>query len=173
MRYQTALVFIAALGTTGIAQADTAAPVPDATQKAITALYQLRCAAAQDPSDKNLNAAFAVLSADFVAIDPKGKEHKRDEIVASERMQMKQLEADDCTNTLDTFAAPDANTVTVTNTAHVTGSVQAPDAKHQIDVTAKSADTWKLVNGTWMEAQSKSLRALVKVDGNVVQDTGN
>lgn len=158
---------------TGAAQADTPAAVPDATQKTITALYQLACTAIQDPSDKNLTASFARLAPDYVAIDPKGKEHKRDEIVAAERMQIKQIEADDCTSSLDTFAAPDANTVTVVSTTHVTGSVQAPDAKHQIDATAKTADTWKLIDGNWLEVQSKSLRALVKVDGNVVQDTGN
>ncbi|HKU66264.1 MAG TPA: nuclear transport factor 2 family protein [Candidatus Baltobacteraceae bacterium] len=173
MRFHPALFLIAALGMTAAAQADTSTAVPDATQKSITAMYALRCTAVQDPTDKNLDAAFAMLAPDFVAIDPKGKEHKRDEIVATQRMQIKQIEADDCTNSLDTFAAPDANTVTLVNTSHVTGSVQAPDAKHQIDATVKSADTWKLVNGAWMEEQSKSLRALVKVDGNVVEDTGN
>lgn len=173
MRSKTALFFIAAaLAATPLAKADTAAAVPDATQKTITGLYDLGCTAIQDPSDKNLSAAFAIMSPDYVDIDPKGKEHKRDEVVATERMQLKQIEADDCTNSLDAFAAPDANTVTVTNTMHVTGSVQGSDAKHQIDATTKTLDTWKLVDGNWLEAQSKNLRTLVKVDGNVVQDTG-
>ena len=31
----------------------------------------------------------------------------------------------------------------------------------------------KLVDGKWLQSASKDLRVLVKVDGNVVQDTGN
>jgi len=174
VRLKSALFAVAALlAVTPIAKADTAAPVPDTTQKAITAQYDVACTAIQDPSDKNLSAMFAALAPDYVEIDPKGKEHKRDEIVAAQRMQLKQLEADDCTSSLDSFTAPDANSVTVVNTVHVTGSIQGSDAKHQLDLTSKSLDTWKLLNGTWMESQSKSLRVLVKVDGNVVQDTGN
>jgi hypothetical protein len=175
VRFKSALFAIAALlAATPIAKADTAAaPVPDTTQKTISGLYDSLCTAAQDPSDKNLAAMFAIMAPDYVEIDPKGKEHKRDEVVATQRMQMKQIETDDCSSSLDSFTAVDANTVTVVDTAHVTGSIQGSDAKHQLDVTSKSLDTWKLLNGTWMESQSKSLRVLVKVDGNVVQDTGN
>lgn len=175
VRFKSTLFAIAALlAATPLAKADTAAaPVSDTIQKAVTAQYDVACAAIQDPSDKNLSAMFAVMAPDYVEIDPKGKEHKRDEVVAAQRMQLKQIEADDCSSSVDTFAAPDASTVTVVNTMHVTGSIQGSDAKHQLDFTSKSLDTWKLLNGTWMESQSKSLRVLVKVDGNVVQDTGN
>lgn len=172
MRFQAALFSIAALAATGVAQADTA-PVPDATQKIVTALYQPLCTAVEDPSDKNLDAAFASLAPDFVAVDFKGKQHKRDEIVAAQRMQLKQIEADDCTTTFGSIAQPDASTLVVVNTTHVTGSVQGGDGKHQVDATNTSSDTWKLVNGSWQEAQSKLVRALIKVDGNVVDDEGN
>lgn len=175
VRFKSALLAVAALlAATPMAQADTTTtPVPDATQKTITGLYDSLCTAAQDPSDKNLAAMFAVMAPDYVEIDPKGKEHKRDEVVAAQRMQMKQIETDDCSTSLDSFSTIDANTLTVVNTAHITGIIQGSDAMHQLDVTTKSLDTWKLLNGTWMESQSKSLRVLVKVDGNVVQDTGN
>ncbi len=173
MRHTTALFLISALATAGIAQADTTATVPDATQKAVTALYQTSCTAAMDPTDKNLDTAFAMLSPDFVSIDPKGKEHKRDEVVATGRMQLKQLEADACNNSFDSMTQPDPNTLVIVATMHLTGNVQEQDGKHAIDVTNKSSDTWKLVNGGWLESQSKDLHTLVKVDGTVVQDAGN
>jgi uncharacterized protein DUF4440 len=175
MRFHPAVFLIGALGMSGIAQADTpAATVPDTTQKTLTAQYDLTCTAVQDPSDKNLTAAFASLSPDFVAIDAKGKPHKRDEIVAAVRMQLKMFEADDCTTTMDSMTAPDASTVVVVATQHVTGSVQGQDGtKHAVDQTSKSSDTWKLAGGNWSETQSKSLRVLVKVDGKVVDDEGN
>lgn len=173
MRYQTALLLFSTLAMTGVAQAQTTSTVPDATQKALTAQYNLVCAAVQDPSDKNLDSAFATLSPDFVALDTKGKQHKRDEIVAAQRMQLKMIEADDCTMTFNSISSPDSSTVVVVNTSHVTGTVPGQDGKHQIDATNKSSDTWKLVNGTWLETQSKDLRILVKVDGKVADDEGN
>jgi hypothetical protein len=173
VRNHTALLLLSALAMTGVAAAQTASTVPDATQKALTAQYNLVCAAIQDPSDKNITAAFAPLSPDFVMIDAKGKQHKRDEIVSVARMQLKMLEADDCTNTFDSMSSSDPSTVVVVDTTHVSGSVTAPDGKHTVDQTSKSSDTWKLVNGSWMETQSKSLRVLVKVDGKVADDEGN
>lgn len=172
MRYQTALFAIAALAMTGVAQADTTSTVPDATQKSISGLYALTCTAVQEPTDKNIDAAFATFAPDYVAIDAKGKQHKRDEIVASIRMQLKAIEADDCTNAFDSITAPDASTLVIVDTMHVTGTVKAQDGKHAIDSTSKSSDTWKLAGGTWQETQSKVLRDLVKVDGNVVEDSG-
>ncbi|HEY9179149.1 MAG TPA: nuclear transport factor 2 family protein [Candidatus Baltobacteraceae bacterium] len=173
MRYATALFLISALATAGVAQAQTAGTVPAATQKTINGLYQLTCAAVQEPTDKNLNAAFAVLAPDYVETDAKGKQHKRDEVVAAGRMQLKMIEADDCTISVDSMTAPDPSTLVIIATQHVTGSVPGQDGKHQLDATSKSSDTWKLENGSWLETQSKNLRALVKVDGNVVDDEGN
>jgi hypothetical protein len=173
VRYHPALLLIAAVAVTGVAQAQTASAVPDSTQKAITAQYDLVCTAVQDPSDKNLDAAFATLSTDFVAVDAKGKQHKRDEIIAAQRMQLKMLEADDCTMTVNSITSSDPSTVVVVATSHVTGAIPGQDGKHQLDATNKSSDTWKLVNGTWLETQSKDLRILVKVDGKVADDEGN
>lgn len=157
----------------GVAQAQTSSTVPDATQKTMNGLYQLSCNAIQDPTDKNLNAAFALLAPDYVETDAKGKQHKRDEVIAAGRMQLKMIEADDCTISIDSMAAPDPSTLVIVATQHVTGSVSGQDGKHQIDGTTKSSDTWKLENGSWLETQSKNLRSLVKVDGNVVDDEGN
>jgi hypothetical protein len=71
------------------------------------------------------------------------------------------------------MSASDPSTVVVVATSHVTGAIPGQDGKHQLDATNKSSDTWKLVNGTWMETQSKDLRILVKVDGKVADDEGN
>lgn len=173
MRYYTALFLASALATMGVAQAQTASTVPDATQKTMNADYQSMCNAIQDPSDKNINAAFALLSPDYVETDAKGKQHKKDEIVAAARMQLKMIEADDCTVSLDSITAPDASTLVIVASQHFTGTVPGQDGKHKIDATSKSSDTWKLENGSWLQTQSKNLRNLVKIDGNVVDDEGN
>ncbi|MEO6834723.1 MAG: hypothetical protein ABI231_02290 [Candidatus Tumulicola sp.] len=154
----------------GIARA---ADVDDTTQKTLAAEYALVCTAAFDPSDANLDAAFANLSPDFVNIDPKGKQTTRDEVVGQGKQQMKMLKATACDNKSESISATDASTIVVVNTLHIEGEVQAPDGKHDLVLTDKAADTWKNVGGKWMETQSKDLRVLVKIDGNVVQDQGS
>lgn len=167
---KTALMLAgAAMLSTGVARA---ADVPAATTTALTAMYQLTCAAALDPSDKNFDAAFAPLSPDFVNIDTKGKTTTRDDVIGMTKQQLKTFHTTDCKNSFDSFTAPDATSVVVVNNGHFIGDMQAPDGKHDFDVTQKTQDTWKLVNGTWMETQSKQLRELVKIDGSVVQDLG-
>lgn len=174
MRYHAALFAIAALAATSAAQAQTpAAAVPAATEQQVSALYAPLCTAVQDPSDKHLSALFAELAPAFVDVDTKGKQHPRDEVVAAERMQLKQIEADGCTTTFGSITTPDASTMVVISSTHVTGSVNGQDGKHQLDALQKSADTWKLSNGAWQQTNSKDLRALVKIDGTVVQDEGH
>lgn len=175
MRLRTAASLVGAIA---IAAACTAGParaagVDDATQKALTADYALGCTAAFDPSDANLDAAFANLSPDFVNIDPKGKQSTRDEVVGQGKQQMKMLKATACTNTFESFTQADPSTIVVVNTLHIEGGIQAPDGKHDLDLTDKAQDTWKNVGGKWMETQSKDQRVLVKIDGNVVQDQGS
>ncbi len=160
---------IAALLCAGAARA---ADVPADTQKALNDIYGLTCAAALDPTDKNFDAATASLSPDFVAIDPKGTQHKRDEVVATGKQQMKMFHATSCNNNFESVTASDASTIVVVNTEKIGGDMQAPDGKHEFAVTNKAQDTWKLVNGKWLQTQSKDLHILVKVDGNVVQDQG-
>ena len=149
-----------------------AADVPADTQKALTDLYAANCTAAMDGSDKALDSMAAQLAPDYVNIDFKGKQTGRDESVASMKQQFKMLHVTSCDNALAAWSATDASTIVVTDTQHAGGDVQAPDGKHQFTVTSKTQDTWKNVGGTWLESQSKDLRFLLKVDGNVVQDQG-
>lgn len=160
----------AALATIAAARADA---VDDATQKALAADYALRCTAAFDPSDANMDAAFAVLAPEFVAVDPTGKQITRDDVVGQGKQQMKMLHATACDDKIESFTQSDPNTVVAVSDFHLEGDLQAPDGKHDLFITEKSQDTWKNVNGKWMAAQSKDLQVLVKIDGNVVQDQGN
>lgn len=168
---------LVAVAATGTVQAQTPAPaapaVPAATQTLLANLYAPMCAAVENPTDKNLAAADALMAPGYVQTDEKGKQHSRDEIVATMRLQLKQIEADDCTTTFGPVTAPDASTMVVTATLHLTGSVQGQDGKHSLDATQTAADTWKLSGGTWEQTQSKSVRDLVKIDGTVVQDEGH
>lgn len=167
---KTALILIsAAILSTGVVRA---ADVPAATTQTLTALYQLSCAAALDPTDKNLDAAFAVLAPDFTSTDLKGKITKRDDFIGQGKQQLKTYHVTACTNSLDSVTAGDANSVVIVSGSHNVGDVQAPDGKHDFDAVSKSQDTWKLTDGKWQIAQTKDLRNLVKVDGSVVVDQG-
>ena len=159
----------AAIAATGIARA---ADVDDATQKALNADYALRCTAAFDPSDANLDAAFGVLATDFVATDPSGKQVTRDQVVGQGKQQMKMLHATACDDKVESYTLTDPNTVVAVADFHLEGDIQAPDGKHDLVVTEKSQDTWKNVGGKWLAANSKDLQVQVKIDGNVVQDQG-
>lgn len=163
------VLMCAAIAMPLVARADA---VTDAATPTLTADYKLVCAAALDPSDANLNAAFALLSSDFVSVDFKGKQTQRDEFVASAKQQLKQLHITTCDNTLDSVTASDPNTIVVVATGKIAGQLQAPDGAHDVDAVTKSQDTWKLVNGTWQQSQGKELSNLVKIDGKVVQDEG-
>ncbi|MBV8117557.1 MAG: hypothetical protein JOZ01_06240 [Candidatus Eremiobacteraeota bacterium] len=167
-RIFTALVGVVWL-CAGVARA---ADVDDATQKALTADYALRCTAALDPSDANIDAAFAALAPEFVGIDPKGKQIARDEVVAQGKQQMKMLHATACDNKIESFTLSDPSTIVVVNTFHLEGDLQTPDGKHDLLLTEKSQDTWKNESGKWLASQSKDTQLLVKIDGNVVQDQG-
>lgn len=151
----------------------TPTPVDDATQKTIAANYALGCTAALNPSDANLDAAFANLAADFINIDPTGKQESRDEMVSLAKQQMKMLHAKSCDHAIASISATDPGTVVVVTTLHVAGELQAPDGKHDLDLIDKAQDTWKNVGGKWQEAQSKDLHVIVKIDGNVVQELGS
>jgi hypothetical protein len=153
-----------------VARADA---VPAAAQKAITTDYQLVCTATQDPTDANLNVAFALLAPDFVHVDSKGKQMTRDEFIAKGKEEIKQLHITSCANTLESTTLSDPNTIVVTVTGKIAGQIQAPDGNHDIEATTGTQDTWKLENGTWLQTQSKDVSALVKIDGKVVQDEGN
>jgi hypothetical protein len=171
MRLRTAMAFLCTMVLA--VSVGRAADVDDATQKALTADYALRCTAAFDPSDANLDAAFAALAPEFVGIDPKGKQVTRDEVVAQGKQQMKMLHATACDNKIGSFVLSDPNTIVVVNTFHLEGELQAPDGKHDLVLTDKSQDTWKNEGGKWLASQSKDSQILVKIDGNVVQDTGS
>lgn len=150
-----------------------AADVPPDVLKTIAADYQLGCTAALDPSDANLTAAFAFLSPDYVDTDLKGKKLTRDESVAQGTQAMKQLHTTLCEPTLVSSTLNPDGTITSVEQVHVTGTVQAQDgSSHNLEVTAKAQDTWKQLNGAWMQTSSQELRSLVKMDGNVVQDEG-
>lgn len=150
-----------------------AGAVPDAAQKVITSAYQFDCTATQDPTDANLTTAFAVFAPDFVHVDFKGKQTQRDEFIAQAKQQIKQLHITTCANTIESTTLSDPNTIVVVVTGKIAGQLQAPDGNHDIEATTSSQDTWKLENGTWLQAQDKDVSALVKIDGKVVQDEGN
>jgi hypothetical protein len=169
LKIASALLF-AALAAPLAASADA---VPDAAAKAIAADYQLGCTAVQDPTDANLTALFATLAPDFVHVDFKGKQMQRDEFIAQGKQQIKQLHITTCTNTIGSTTLSDPNTIVVAISSKIAGQLQAPDGNHDIDATTSSQDTWKNENGTWLQAQSKDVSALVKIDGKVVQDEGN
>jgi len=173
----SALVICVAFATSALALADPSAapsgpPASDAVSKLIAAQYALTCTAVLDPSDKNLDASFATLAPDFVSIDPKGTQQKRDDVIANAKQQLKTFHGTDCNNSYDSMISTDASTVVAVDNSKITGDIQAPDGKHDLEVTSKSQDTWKLEGGTWLETQSKDLHVVVKIDGNVVQDSG-
>lgn len=170
-----------AVPATALAQAPSPAPsappavaVDDATQKLLTSDYALQCTAAFNPTDANLDAGFSVLSPDFVNIDPTGKQAGRDEVVGLAKQQMKMLKAKSCDHTMESFTAAGSDAIVVVNTLHVAGDMTAPDGtSHALDVTDRSQDTWKNIGGKWQETQSKDLHVVVKIDGNVAQDSGS
>lgn len=174
MKYAVALA-CAALVTIGPAAAQTAAaptqsPVDDALQKALSSNYALGCTAAFNPTDANLEAAFASLAPDFVNIDPSGRQASRDEVVDLAKQQLKMLHAKSCDHTIESIAPSADGTVVAVETLHLEGALQSGGGTHDLDLTDKAQDTWKNVDGKWQETQSKDLHLLVKVDGNVVQD---
>jgi hypothetical protein len=114
-----------------------------------------------------------VLSPDYVAVDFKGTEHKRDEVLSLEKQQLKTFKASSCDNKFNSVTQTDPSTIVVVNTSDIAGEIQAPDGKHDFTATNKAQDTWKLADGKWLQTQSKMLHVLVKVDGNVVQDQGD
>jgi hypothetical protein len=150
-----------------------AAPTPDAVAKTINANYALICTAVQDPTDANFTALDATLAPEFVHVDFKGKQIDRADFIAQNKQQVKMLHITTCSQSVDSTSMSDPNTLVANVTGKFVGTLQAPDGNHDIDVTAGSADTWKLENGTWVQTQSKDTSALVKIDGKVVQDEGN
>jgi hypothetical protein len=165
-----AALLCAAIAVPLAASAD---PVPDAAQKALTADYTLVCTASQDPTDANLAAAYALLAPGFVHISFKGEQMQRDAFIAQGKQQIKQLHITSCANTITSTTLSDPSTIVAVVAGKIAGQIQAPDGNHDIDVSESSSDTWKLVNGTWLQTQSKDVSALVKIDGKVVQDEGN
>lgn len=169
MDFKSALLSATAvLLVTAPARADVS---PD-VQKTLNDTYQLTCAAVLDPTDPNMDAAFAAMSPDFVNVDLKGKQEKRDDVIGMVKQQLKLFHGTSCNIAIDDLTQPDPNTVVLTSTLKVEGDFQGQDGKHEVQQTGKSQDTWKLNGGKWMETQSKELKQLVKVDGNVVQDAG-
>lgn len=150
-----------------------AAAAPDAVLKTLNADYNAICTTFQDPSDANFTVLGAQLAPEYTHVDFKGKVVDRADYIAQGKQQMKMLHITTCSQSIDSTDMSDASTVVVNVTGKITGTLQAPDGNHDIDVTAGSADTWKLENGTWMQTLSKDTSALVKIDGKVVQDEGN
>ncbi len=146
-------------------------PAPAAIQRLITANYDLQCAAILDPTDKNLDAAFASMAPEFVNVDSTGAQQKRADFIASVKENLKAFHGTNCNNTFASVSALDANTVVTVVTETVTGDLQAPDGKHDLDATTTTQDTWKLESGKWALTQSKDLHIVMKVDG-VVRDIG-
>ena len=124
MRLKIGAAFaFAAMAATGIGRA---ADVDDATQKTLSANYALRCTAAFDPSDANLDAAFAVLAPDFVATDPSGKQVTRDQVVGQGKAQMKMLHATACEDKVESFTLSDPNTVVAVADFHLRATFRRP-----------------------------------------------
>jgi hypothetical protein len=150
-----------------------AAAVPDTVAKTLNANYAQVCTVFQDPTDANFATLDAQLAPEFVHVDFKGKQIDRADYIAQGKQQMKLLHITTCSQSVDSLTMSDATTIVANVTGKIAGTLQAPDGNHDIDVTAGSADTWKLENGAWVQTQSKDTSALVKIDGKVVQDEGN
>jgi hypothetical protein len=161
---------VAVFAVAGVARA---ADVPADVQAALKADYALNCTTVMNPTDANFDAMTALMAPDFKNTDPSGKTETRDQVVTMGKQQMKMMQAATCDNTIVSETQSDAGTVVVVNTSHITGTLQAPDGKHQFDYTGKSQDTWSAAGGKWLETASKDLHVTVKVDGNVVQDIGD
>jgi len=147
-----------------------AADVPPDVQKTIAADYQVSCTAVFNPTDSNLDAAFAYLSPDYVELGVKGTKYTRDQVVEVSKQQMKQLHATVCDPLMDSSVLNADGTITIVESLHVIGTVHAQDGNHNIEMTLKAQDTWEQVKGIWMQSQGQELRSLVKMDGTVVQD---
>ncbi len=168
-KFAPALIASFVVTTTALRAAD----VPPDAQTAISTAYQVSCTAAFNPTDANLDAAVALLSPDFVDIDVKGKKTARDQVVSLEKQQLKQLHATACDPTTESIVLNADGTITVVESVHVLGTLHAQDGNnHELEITAKTQDTWQQVKGTWMQSQSQEMRNLVKMDGKVVQDEG-
>ncbi len=150
-----------------------AAGVPSDAQKAITADYAAGCTAALNPTDANIDAAFAFLSPDYIDIGFKGEKRTRDQVIAVGKQQMKQLHTTTCDPTTVSSVLNADGTITIVEGEHIVGTLQSTDGNHHLEVTGQSQDTWKQIKGTWMQTQSQETRNLVKMDGNVVQDEGH
>src|SRR5581483_1069710 len=151
-----ALVFL--FSGRAMAQSDNSAPagatVDQATQATLNAAYQLRCAAALNPTDANIDAGFASLAPNFVNVDPSGKQTTRDELIPLAREQMKMLKATTCDHVVDSYVRVDASTIQANTHLHVAGTLTQP-AGHVLDLTDTAADTWKNIDGKWLMTQSR------------------
>jgi hypothetical protein len=158
--------------TASPAAAGRAAAVPASIQRAIEALYQRVCTAALDPSRENVEAAASVFAPDFTAVDESGRQYSHDEVVTELEQQLSVMRASRCTTEIVSASAPDPETVVAVDSLQANGTMQAPDGPHVVDVASSSSDTWKLVGGAWVEERSNILHTLVKIDGRVVQHSG-
>ena len=167
-KFPAALVGALALSISAARAADVA---PD-VQKLIAADYQVSCTAALNPTDKNLHAAFAYLSPDYVDTDLQGKTLKRDQVIALSTQFLKQMHSSLCVPSVVTETLNGDGSVTVVTQLHIAGTITEADAKHDVDASQKAQDTWKQVGGTWMVVQGIELHSTVKMDGKVIQDDG-
>ena len=130
MDFKSAL--LAAAGILLVAAPARAADVAADVQQTLNADYQLTCTAVLDPSDKNMDAATAPLSPDFVNVDFKGKETKRDEVIGMMKQQLKIFHGTSCNIALDSVTQSDPNTIVVVSSLKLAGDLQAPDGKHDV-----------------------------------------
>lgn len=172
----SAFALVLAFGGNAMAQSPSSAPaggsVDAATQASLNAAYQLRCAAALNPTDANIDAGFASLAPNFVNVDPTGKQTTRDELIPLAREQMRMLKATTCDHSVDSFVQVDASTIQANTHLHVAGTLTQLQGGHAFDLTDAAQDTWKNVGGKWMMTQSRDTHVRVTIDGNVVQELG-
>ena len=143
-----------------------------ATQKVLTANYALRCTV-YAPNSANRDVVSSFLSPQFVGINPNGRQFGRDEFLDQGRQELRSVSVTGCYYTFGSFSLPDADTVVVTTTLHLEGTLRKLGAPHTVVAIEQSQDTWIRTPEAWLLRLSAISRILLKLDGTVVQDIGS
>ncbi|HEY1429135.1 MAG TPA: hypothetical protein VGF18_06150 [Candidatus Tumulicola sp.] len=150
------------------------ADAPDqATQQALSADYQLACAAALNPTDDALQAMFGVLSPAFTSTDVTGGQVSRAQIVDTFGSQLKMFHTTTCDTKITAIQTNPDGTIATTDVMHLSGSAPLQGSNHTFGLALTSQDTWSNASGKWLIAHRKDLHTHLEMDGSVVMDQGS
>lgn len=155
------------------AGADAPAPALDqAMQQALTANYQLACAAALNPTDDTLQAMFSMLAPAFTDTNISGEQVTRAQIVSQFGGQLKTFHTTACDQKITASQTAPDGTVVTTNVLHLSGSAPLSGSNHPFGLVMTTQDTWSNATGHWLIAHRRDLHLHIEVDGSVVMDQG-